>query len=212
MELDQLKEMWDDVGSKEKGPSADELQVLLQKKSKSPIAKMKRNLFMELLFILVLYVLTVAYYFLNFSGGMLSLAWMLIVIGVLYLLYYRQKRKLLNRMECVSCEVKSNLSMQLRVLEKYVKFYMWVGTLLFPVVFIASGVIVLLYSPDTTADPVTRERFFIWVFLAVMIVFAAVLTVPVYFLNKWYVRKLYGQHIERLKKIVDEMNEDQVER
>ncbi|MEQ1798525.1 MAG: hypothetical protein ABL872_11280 [Lacibacter sp.] len=208
MELDQLKEMWGDVGSKEKGPSADELQTLLQKKSKSPIAKMKRNLFFELLFMVILYVFTIFYYFLNYTGGMLISAWMLIVIGVLYFFYYLQKRKLLNRMECVSCEVKSNLNMQLRVLEKYVKFYMWSGTLLFPIVFIITGMIVFLYSPDTNANPVTKEPLFIWVFLAVMIVFAAVLTIPIYFLNKWYVRKLYGQHIERLKTIVNEMNED----
>ena len=42
---------------------------------------------------------------------------------------------------------------------------------------------------------------------AVLVIMATVFTIPMYFLNKWYVRKLYGQHIERLKKIVDEMDE-----
>ncbi len=208
MELDQLKEMWGDVGSKEKGPSADELQALLQKKSKSPIAKMKRNLLIELLLIVVIYVFTVTYYFLNYSGGMLSAAWMLMAIGVFYVFYYLRKRKLLNRMECVSCEIKSNLKMQLVTLEKYVRFYMISGTLLVPVTFIATGLIVFLYSPEAAAVPSLHSTGALAAITAVLIVIAIVFTIPMYFLNKWYVRKLYGQHIDRLKKIVDEMNED----
>lgn len=208
MELDQLKEMWGDVGSKEQGPSSDELQALLQKKSRSPIAKMKRNLLMELLFVVVLYVGTVAYFFLNYTGGMLGNAWLLIVIGILYVLYYLRKRKLLNQMECVNCEVKSNLKMQLITLEKYVRFYMISGTLLFPVVLIATGLIGFFYSPEVAAVPSMKENAVMWVFIAILIVLAAILTIPIYFANKWYVRKLYGQHIERLKAIVNEMSED----
>ncbi len=208
MELDQLKEMWGDVGSKENGTSADELQVLLQKKSRSPIAKMKRNLFIELLFVIVLYAGSIIYYFLNYTGGMLGNAWMLIVIGILYVLYYLRKRKLLNQMECVSCEVKSNLKMQLITLEKYVRFYMISGTLLFPVVLIATGLIGFFYSPEVAAVPSMKEKVVMWIFIALLLFLAAVLTVPIYFVNKWYVRKLYGQHVERLKIIVNEMNED----
>ncbi|MBK8087694.1 MAG: hypothetical protein IPK31_06980 [Chitinophagaceae bacterium] len=208
MELDQLKEMWSDVGSKEQGPSADELQALLQKKSKSPIAKMKRNLLIELLLIVIIYVFTVTYYFLNYSGGMLSAAWMLMVIGVFYVFYYLRKRRLLNQMECVSCEIKSNLKMQLVTLEKYVRFYMISGTLLVPVVFVITGLIVLLYSPEAASVPAVKTTSFLLKSSAVLFVAAIVFTIPIYFANKWYVRKLYGQHIERLKKIVDEMNED----
>lgn len=207
MDLDQFKEMWSEVGHHEQGPSAEELQALLQKKSKSPIAKMKRNLLIELIFVLVLYVSTVYYYFAHFTGGMLGLAWMLMLIGVFYLLYYYQKRKLLNKMECVSCEVKSNLSMQLITLEKYVRFYMWSGVVMFPVVFIFSCLVVFFYSPEVSTNPQIKEKAFVAVFVAVIIVFAAVLTIPMYFINKWYVRKLYGQYVDQLKLIVQEMSE-----
>ncbi len=210
MELDQLKEMWSNVGSKQQGPLADELQALLHKKSKNPIAKMKRNLLMELLFVIVLYVGCVVYYFLHYTGGMLSLAWMLIVIGVLYIFYYLQKIKLLNQMECVSCEVKSNLKMQLQTLEKYVRFYLISGTLMFPVVFIATGMIGIYYSPEIAADPAIKTKVVMWIFTVVLFVLAAVLTIPVYLLNKWYVRKLYGRHIQQLKNILQEMEETEL--
>lgn len=208
MELDQLKEMWSDVGTKQSNTSKEELQTLLQKKSKSPIAKMKRNLFVELVAVLVIYILTIASYFIQFTGGMRWNAWLLVVISVLYLLYYLRKRKLLNSMECITCEVKSNLKMQLSTLEKYVRFYLIAGTALFPVAMIATGMIVFFYSPEITKDITDPSGKFVWVFTAVLVVFSSVLTVPLYFLNKWYVRKLYGQHVERLKEIVNEMNED----
>jgi hypothetical protein len=210
MELDQLKEMWSNVGSKQQGPSADALQALLHKKSKSPIAKMKRNLLMELLFIMVLYVGCVVYYFLHFTGGMLSLAWMLIVIGVLYIFYYLQKKKLLNQMECVSCEVKLNLKMQLQTLEKYVRFYLISGTIMFPVVFIATGMVGFFYAPDIAREAALKSKDFLWIFTTALVVFAFVLTAPIYFLNKWYVRKLYGRHIQQLKNILQEMEETEL--
>lgn len=208
MELDQLKEMWGDVGSKQISSSEDELQMLLHKKSKSPIAKMKRNLLFELVAVLLIYIATITFYFIKYTGGMQWNAWLLVVIGVLYLLYYQRKRKLLNSMECITCEVKSNLKMQLNILGKYVRFYLIVGTALFPVAMIASGMIVFFYSPEVARDLPDPSGRIVLIFTALLVVFSAALTVPLYFLNKWYVRKLYGQHVERLKVIVHEMNED----
>ncbi len=208
MELDQLKEMWGDVATQKNSTSGEELQNLLRKKSKSPIAKMKRNLLLELIVVLVLYVATIAYYFIAYSGGMQWNAWLLLVIAVFFLFYYQRKYKLLNSMECVTCEVKSNLKTQLVTLEKYVRFYLLAGTALFPFAMIATGLIVFFYSPDITKDVADPSGKFVWIFTGILVLFSAVMTVPVYFINKWYVRKLYGQHVEKLKTIVEEMNED----
>lgn len=205
MDLDQLKEVWGNVGRREQGPSAEELQALLHKKSKSPIEKMKRNLLTELLLMVVIYTLTAAYYFLNYSGGMLSAAWLLVLIGSFYVFYFLRKRKLLNSMECASCEIKLNLKMQLLTLEKYVRFYMISSTFLVPVVFILTGLIVLFYSPQAAS---AKTTVFVAGVIALLVAAALVLTIPVYYLNKWYVRKLYGRYIEQLQKIVDEMDEE----
>lgn len=174
----------------------------------SPIAKMKRNLLVELVAVLVLYILTIGYYFTQYTGGMQWNAWLLLFIGVLFMFYYQRKHKLLSSMECVSCEVKSNLKTQLKTLEKYIRFYLLAGTALFPFALIATGLIVFFYSPDIPKDVTDPSGKYVWIFTAVLVLCSAVLTVPMYFINKWYVRKLYGQHAERLKMIVDEMNED----
>ena len=132
MELDQLKEMWSDVGQSKTSTSEQELQAILQKKSKSPIAKMKRNLFIEMVIIVVLYTWSTIYYFMKFNGPILGIAWLMLLTGVLFMIYYFRKLKLLKEMECVSCEVKSNLQLQVKTLEKYIWLYLVGGTLMFP--------------------------------------------------------------------------------
>lgn len=203
MELENLKELWNsDVSVKETNEEA--IQQMLRQKSKSPIAKMKRNLLIELLVVVVMYTLIDFHYFINFKGGVLSIAWMMIVIGLLFVVYYYNKYKLLNKMECVTCEVKSNLSLQLKTLEKYIKFYLISATALVPVAMIFTGMVTVFYSPKTTKANINDPAFF-WVTLGVIVLFSAILTVPVYFLNKWYVNKLYGQHVKKLRDIVNEM-------
>lgn len=208
MELDLLKSVWKEVGdSNQASTSQHELEQLLSKKSKTPIARLKRNLFWELIAVLVLYSITVVYYFLTYKGGILSFAWMLIVLGALYVWYYVRKRNLLNSMECVTCEVKSNLSVQLGTLEKYIKLYLWAGTLLFPVVLMFTFIVGYLYAPETQKLPGKEIPNFFLIYTISCLVFSVVLTVPIYFLNKWYVHKLYGQHVKKLRQIVNEMNE-----
>ena len=207
MELDQLKEMWGTVEPKHTQTSEQELQAMLQKKSKSPIAKMKRNLTIEMWVVVVLYAWIIIDYVLEFKGIILAIPLLLFVVGLLYMVYYIRKRNLLKQMECVTCEVKSNLQQQVSILEKYIRFYMISGTVLFPVTVIFVSTIMFFSSPEMQQVRVKEPLPFGYFLLAVSLI-SAVLTVPIYFLNKWYVRKLYGQHAEKLKQIVNEMNEE----
>lgn len=209
MELDQLKEMWGTVEDKHTQTSGEELQLMLQKKSKSPIAKMKRNLTVEMWVVVVLYAWIIIDYVLEFKGIILTIPLLLFLVGLVYMVYYIRKRNLLKQMECVTCEVKSNLQQQVRMLEKYIRFYMISGTVLFPVTVIFVSTIMFFSSPEMQQVRINEPLPFGYFLLAVSII-SAVLTIPIYFLNKWYVRKLYGQHAEKLKQIVNEMNEEEL--
>lgn len=206
MELENLKTIWKDVGTATVTTSAEELEQMLSKKSKSPIAKLKRNLFWEMVVVVVLYGGTILYYLLKNEPGMLYLSLLMALLGILYGWYYVVKRRLLINMECVTCEVKSNLSTQLVMLEKLVKLYLWAGTLLLPVVFIISGTIAYDSTPLPPDLPLSKREFFIY-FLVVLLALSALFTVPVFFVNKWYVNLLYGRHVKKLRQIVNEMNE-----
>mgnify|MGYP006902222417 CR=1 FL=1 len=206
MELDSLKAVWKEVGTETAGTSVPELEQLLSKKSKSPIAKLKRNLFWEMVLVVVCYGATILYYLLQNQPGMVYLALMMAVLGGLYGWYYITKRRLLVNMECVTCEVKSNLSTQLVALEKLVRLYLWAGTLLVPAVLMISGTIAYDSTPLPHDLPLSREDFFVY-FLIGMLIVSLVVTVPVFFINRWYVNLLYGRHIKKLRQIVNEMNE-----
>ena len=209
MEPDQWKEIWKEEGE---SPSNDarKLKLLLEKKSNSPVAKMKRNLKMELWLIIISYGAMILFYFIAFKGQLSEVSWFMLFIGLLFVAYYQRKNKLLSEMECLSCQVKSNLQKQTTTLEKYIRFYLIAGTALAPVslLFFAwlfnvkrrtnANYNILYPSAD---NPVWKVAL-AWVLLTVII------TILFYFMNKWYVRKLYGKHVEKLKEVLSEMEGD----
>jgi len=198
MELDNLKEAWKGHTVKNAADSNEEILSMLQKKSQRPIAKMKRNLFRELIAVIVLYSASIGFYILDDKGKFWEVALMLFIIGILFLFYYYRKNKLLNEMECVACEVKSNLQRQVSTLEKYVRFYYLVGMILTPLAYFAAVFFVLYKSPGITMS----TNFYIW-----FIGSGIVMTILLFFLNKWYVNKLYGQHVNKLKEVLKQMEE-----
>lgn len=204
MELEQLKKLW-----KEEAAPAPEVRIehLLRQRSRSTISKMKRNLKIELVLLLVVYAGMVWYYFLKFERGMLAIVVMLLAILLFFLWYYYKKMKLLRQMECVVCEVKSNMQQQLQQLKSYIRFYVKAGTWLFPLAMVFTALSVMFNRPAGTPNPVLESTKSFLVFFVVLVAFALMLTIPVYFINKWYVRWLYGRHVEKLQNIVNEISE-----
>lgn len=211
MELDSLKEIWSEVGNKPVQPDNNEqIAEMLNKSSQSPIAKMKRNLRWELATIIVLFIPIAIYYFIAFSGEFSVIAWMYIGLVVLFAVYFYYKNKLLSEMQCVSCMVKSNLELQVKTLEKFIRFYLIAGTLMVPVLIIWLWLI--LYN----RLPSVQNSFHFWPsaavsFLKTGFAWALILgffSIIFYFINKWYIHKLYGRHIAKLRSVLNEMEQE----
>lgn len=204
MELEQLKTIW----KEEVAPAPEgRLEELLRQRSRSPIAKMKRNLRFEVVLVLVTYAWAVWYYLQNFKGGMLAIAVLLFACWIFFMWYYIRKMQLLRQMECVTCEIKSNLQHQLTQLQSYIRFYVKAGTWLFPTVMVLTGLIIAFSNPVGAASTMFDSTSDFLLFLGILVGIALLLTVPVYFVNKWYVRWLYGQHVDKLQNIVNEIYE-----
>lgn len=206
MELDQFKNLWA-ADTQQQQKQNEYLLSLLGKRSNSPIAKMKRNLLWELIAVIVLYGAAIVYYFVAFGGQLVEIAWLMLFIGVLFLVYYYRKNKLLNNMQCVACQVKSNLELQLGTLEKYVRFYFISGNVLFPVSLLVVGYVGIVIYPKRINSPKTLDTPEGQQFAIGYLVFSLILSIIVFFLNKWYVNRLYGQHIKRLREMLREMKE-----
>lgn len=204
MELDNLKDLWHDLDRATTHRNDDEqILKILQKRSQSPIARMKRNLLLELIAVIILYSFSI-WYFLEASRGRYNgIALFLFVIAILFVFYFYRKNKLLGQMQCVTCEVRSNLERQLATLEKYVRFYFVSGTVLGPIAYFGTGLIVLLKYPVEGV----AERFTDSVVYIVFVIIGLLITIGSYFLNRWYIRKLYGRHIEKLKALLSQTEE-----
>jgi hypothetical protein len=220
MELDSLKDIWKNLEEDDLRPPGRDVPILtmLHKRSQGSIAKLKRNLNRELVTIIILYSLMIGYYFTAWHGRYWELSVLLLLIGASFVFYYYHKNKLLKKMQCVTCEVKSNLKHQLVTLEKYVRFYFVAGTILTPLAYFAAGAIIFFKTPVSepgfpdggqltgaqlpVVTHIANHRFFF-----MFAIIGVALTTGIYFLNRWYVNKLYGQHIQRLKELLFQMDE-----
>src|SRR5689334_8520135 len=148
MELDSLKDIWKNLDEEDLQPGREvPILSMLQKRSQSTIARLKRNLNRELIAVLIIYSLTI-WYIITYQRLYSELAVLLALVGGAFLFYYYRKNKLLKQMECVACEVRSNLKQQLGTLEKYVRFYFIAGTILTPLAYFAAGLIILFNAHE----------------------------------------------------------------
>jgi hypothetical protein len=207
MELDDMKNIWNDKSIE--AASVDKISAMIGRQSQSPIAKMKRNLRMELLILIFSLGIVAAYYFIAFKSEYSIIGWVYALLLVLFCYYFFRKNKLLNEMQCSSCRVKSNLELQLRMLERYVRFYLISGTAILPILFIFLGIVLYYKKPilinETILYPSATNP--VWKFLLAWFILLSVSTTIMWVLNRSYVNKLYGRHINKLKQLLAQINE-----
>jgi len=209
MELDAMKEIWKEGGF-EKKPQPGNIEILdmISRLPRNPIAKMKHTVLAETITIVVLFGGVAIFYFIAFNGNFNSVAWLYLIMIALSVLYYYRKWKLLSEMQCVACQVKSNLQRQVKTLEKYVRFYLIAGTLLVPLIFVFLGVLFYYKFPAGNSififPPFGTNSLKSWV---IWLAFTIVFTILLYIVNRWYVDRLYGRHVDRLKQLLNQMEE-----
>src|SRR6185295_19009207 len=207
MELDDMKNIWKNKTIE--AADADKISAMIGKQSQSPIAKMKRNLRMELLILIPSLGLGAAYHFIAFKSEYSIIGWVYALLLFLFCYYFYRKNKLLNEMQCSSCRVKSNLELQLRMLARYVRFYLVSGTAVLPILLIFLGIVLYYKKPtlvnETVLYPSATNP--VWKFLFAWLVLLLVSTTIMWVLNRGYVNKLYGRHIIKLKQLLAQINE-----
>ena len=204
MELDNLKTLW----KEQELPPADdqeqaELLAMLQKRSRGPIDRMRHNLRVETIMLIATYIPTILLYILMFEGTLWGISVIMAVILVIFLVYFYLKNRLLKKMQCVTCEVRSNLAGQIKVLGKYIRFYYWGATLSLVIGWVIAYE-VIIYAKHEVHPHMVFSWWFSPAFLLVLLV---PLGVGGYFLNRRRANKLYGRHIKKLKELLQEMDE-----
>lgn len=208
VELENLKDIWKqqiDQNMDKQNIGKIELERLLKGRSTSILEKLKRNLLLEIALFAVCLVLVAAvpFYFHSKPVSVLCVL-AIVIIFIPYLVYYIKKYNELNRFFVFHNDIKTSLESLIQQLEKYLKIYFYGSLLLSPfAVFISA--LACLYEMKALGYLVYFDEFSKPT-LSLILSFALLFTLISYPILKWYIRKLYGQHLEKLKDCLNELN------
>jgi hypothetical protein len=202
MELDELKDLWkkNDAGFRPKAEA--ELASMLKGNSKSIVDKLIRSVWLELIFTLVSGIALIAYAFTLPSGALKWITLSFLALFVVYSFYYIKKLTLLNRFNRVQDDLKTNLEKVIENLTNYLKFYKRSYTVLYPVYFC----LMLLFGAIERGFEEFLHALTTFKTIAYLIFLATIFYISCTWVVNWWLKKLYGNHLEKLKQLLSELN------
>lgn len=198
MELDEFKQTYQRFGSSFHRKSNEELQKILHNQVDSVLEKIKRSLRLEILFAL-LFLLFVTYVLVTFHGTYLKLLASLILgfslLFIKYLIILSQKIKAYY---AASHSVTDNIKQLIVIINRFIRLY-------FQITMVFAPVVCILVSVTIITD---EDNAFISVTLSNILIYSTaslVWCVLMYFFTRWYLKLLYGKHLQHLKNHLSEL-------
>ena len=208
MELSELRQRWQQAAAAPEPPAGlDETalrQLLSRGASTSPVAKMERNMWLEIAFVVFVTISCgVGLLVVEHSFGR---AWMLLLllVCVLSVPYYVRKRQLIGRLRDPHGSVREHVQRQVAGMRALMKLYYRLTMWTIPV---WMGLGVLLTAQQMPGTPGTS----VWIGYSILGGFYLLYGTFMYFLmrrfTRWYMQKLYGQHLDQLEASLAELEE-----
>lgn len=193
MELDDLKHIWQNAGE-ESQPSmdAEALLRLTKQSSQNIIERLVRNIWYELV-VSIFVVIAWFYYTLFYAeehwriGGLTMGIFMIASLG-----FYLWGLFRLKSISMADISLKESLTQLIKQFKLYIKAYTWLNILLIPFANFLGAY--LIFSP--LEDGIKTSA-----------MIAVGMAPLMWWLMRWYINRLYGQHLKRLESILQELNE-----
>ena len=202
MELEELKSIWKNSEPVFQPKDEKEIATMLKGRSISIIDKLKRNVWFELIMTIVAAVGLLVYALSLPAGGIKWISISLILMCLAFTFVYVKKIILLNRFNPANETIRENLVSLIDNLTSYVKFYKRSYTILYPVYFCLG----LLFAGIERG----AEAFFESLMRPRSILLLTALSGLLYFfctkVADWYLKKLYGNHLEKLKNLLSDIH------
>lgn len=201
MELEDLKSIWKSSEPEFKPKDEQEIALMLKGKSKSIIDTLKRNVWFELAFTILITVGLMLYALSLPNGALKSTSISLLLLCIAGAFYYIKKIILLNRFEGVNENLRDNISMLIKNLTSYLKFYKNSYAILYPVYF-ALGLVFGAIERGTAKyiEFLSQPKM-----IAYLVLMAGVFFFTSTRFVSWYLKKLYGRHLDKLKNLLEEI-------
>lgn len=210
MDLDELKyELNHKLSTDHAGRSDEDIAALLTKRTSSIVDKLKRSLWIEILFgigvvIAFGYVgICSKYHWLKIYFSVSAVLSAAFVALLIYLL--RRTSHLGNTI----LPVKGNLQTIVNLIEEFVKRYFQFTMALIPICVIFS-LFVGYNEPERvlSTEGLAKGHFTrSWQVITFILIYIALLAIGVYYFTRWYLKKLYGNYVDQLKKCIEELRE-----
>jgi hypothetical protein len=125
----------------------------------------------------------------------------LILLFTSYLFYYVKKIILLNQFNPSTENLKNSLEHLLKRLRTYLTFYKRSYAILYPVYFCLGLMFGALDSGlDNFLQRLSQPKTIIF-----LVALSAIFFVCTIWVTNWYLRKLYGNHLDKLKELLEEL-------
>jgi len=201
MELDDLKAIWKKNEPAYTPKPEAEIAHMLQGRSNSIISKLKRSVWFELIFTIVcgvalgIYALTIP------QGALMWTIVSLLVLFISYLFYYVKKIILLNKFNPADDNIRENLEHLSVRLTTYLNFYKRSYAILYPVYFLLG----ILFGAmergwDDFLQHIAQPKT-----ILIILFLGGFFFLCTFWITNWYLKKLYGNHLEKLKELLREI-------
>lgn len=206
MELDELRRQWQQPAPADARPvSPAEIGSMLVATSGNLIAKMRRNTWLEAALTSLILVVAPLY---GWLGGTQPVQRLLVVVlvllSVILLANYYQQLQLLRRMEQPEAHVRAHLSVLCVGLRQRLRFY-------YRLTLASAPLMLLLLLGFHVGREMAHPGAFNWKFILLLAgayaVMGTLLQAGVVYLTRWYLQRLYGQHLDRLEASLRELDE-----
>ena len=201
MELEDLKNLWKQNEPAYQAKNEEEIAHMMRGKSKSIIDKLKQSVWFELLFTIVAGAALLIYALMMPSGAAKWTAIALLVMCIGYTFYYVKKLLLLQRYPLTNDNLHKTLSVLIENLSGYLKFYKRSYTILYPVYFFLG----LLFGVLERGASEYLNFLSRWTTILSILALAGLFYFMTTWFANWYLKKLYGNHLERLKALYLEL-------
>lgn len=195
MELDELKQSWEQIGQTKETISETDIKRFIQNSSSSPLAKIRKNMMAELFSIMA--ILVGFYVFVLFKQepskllliglGVITMITIVILAIVFPRLYKHTKRHKLSE------SISYNLGRNIEQLESDLNLY--------------EKTMLIMYLPACFAGFALSNYFNTY-----LIIFFLVFFPVYYFIVKKWTQFFYGKFVTELTEIQEELNEDRLEK
>lgn len=198
MELDDLKQSWNEQSKQELNPLNNDFMEMIHNKSYGPLAELKSKfkrqlitIFLALPFIIYLFL---KYPSFKYNGFMYYFIFIIFIAGSFYWLNY----KLVNSMQQTDSTVKETIGKNLKILENNFRKYFIVGRVYLFICIILLETFMYLHE---LKDFETWYSYSIFIRIAGYIA----LFLVAHFVSKLTYEKNFGKHISYLKELLNKI-------